>query len=208
MLNKNVPCVVIAALVVSLLAMALFYNNSTRAHIGAVSLVEVPRGEVRLFLDVDGVEGDSVFVGHVGEIELVSFSWGENQSLVSLAPEAASDGGLVGRRDFTFVSCLGRASPRLFLACATGEEVELVRLFVVADSGVGGFSCVTWTFAGVVVTSYDVAAASGDAAPLETFSIKFGRIGVECRQVEADGGLGGVVKAGWDLELNEPWLPP
>lgn len=72
------------------------------------------------FLKLDGITGESIVRGHVGEIELDSFSFG----LTNTGHE--DDGG--ERRavfqDFHFTSKVGKHSPQLFLACAKGGVIR------------------------------------------------------------------------------------
>ena len=83
------------------------------------------------FLKLDGITGESMVKGHVGEIELDSFSFGLTN------PGGGDDGG--ERRavfqDFHFTSKVGKHSPQLFLACAGGKKITGGLLTLESPSG-------------------------------------------------------------------------
>ena len=77
----------------------------------------------RWFLKIDGIDGDSTSVQHKGEIDVQSWSWGVARP--ARRAGASGGGGGAGRasfQDFHFVSRISKASPALFLACATGQH--------------------------------------------------------------------------------------
>jgi type VI secretion system secreted protein Hcp len=78
---------------------------------------------VDYFLKIDGIAGESQDSKHKGEIELESFSWGEVQTA---RPPGGGGGGAgkVEMQDFHFVMSLNKASPKLLLACASGQHLK------------------------------------------------------------------------------------
>src|SRR5258705_12211184 len=77
---------------------------------------------VDYFLKIDGIKGESQDSKHGGEIEIQSFSWGATQS-GSFAQGGGGGAGKVNMQDFHFTGFHGVASPKLMLACATGEHI-------------------------------------------------------------------------------------
>src|SRR5499427_3742203 len=86
-----------------------------------------PNGFCRLFLKIDGIDGESLQKGHEKEIELMSFSWGE-QNAGSFAGNMGGGAGKVSMQDFHYTVPINRSSPKLFLACATGEHIKSATL--------------------------------------------------------------------------------
>ena len=81
---------------------------------------------VDFFLKLDGIDGESVDDKHKGEIEITSWSWGVNQT-----SHAGGGGGGAGKSvplDFTFGHRIDKASPKLMLACATGQHIKQATL--------------------------------------------------------------------------------
>jgi len=78
---------------------------------------------VDYFLKLDGIQGEAQDKTHKLEIEIESFSWGAVQ-----AGTAAIGGGMgagrVQMQDFHFVMRVNKSSPKLMLACATGDHIK------------------------------------------------------------------------------------
>src|SRR5262245_66045949 len=75
------------------------------------------------FLKLEGVEGESTDDKHKGEIDREQFSFGERQQGTG-GHGGGGGAGKVQMNDFRFVSRTCKASPKLFLACATGEHLK------------------------------------------------------------------------------------
>src|SRR5258708_6839256 len=76
---------------------------------------------VDFFLKVDGVDGESSDSKHKGWIDIESWSFSEAQT----GTHSGGGGGGAGKvamQDFTFTTKVSKASPKLFLSCATGEH--------------------------------------------------------------------------------------
>jgi type VI secretion system secreted protein Hcp len=154
---------------------------------------------VDYFLKIDGIQGESTDAKHKNEIELESFSWGATN-----APAHGGAGKLAGRvamQDFHFTMLINKASPKLFLACASGEHIKHATL-VARRAGKHQQEYLVYKFTDVLVSSYQTG-ASGDFLPTDQISLNFGRIEFEYRPQQAGGGLGSGVKAGWDVRQNK-----
>src|SRR5258708_339105 len=79
------------------------------------------------FLDIDGIKGESSDSKHKDHIELLSWSWGETQSGHS-ASGGGGGTGKVAMQDFAFHMKINKASPLLFLNCATGTHIKKAQL--------------------------------------------------------------------------------
>jgi type VI secretion system secreted protein Hcp len=76
-----------------------------------------------VFLKLDGIEGESLDDKHKDEIDIESFQWGLSQS----GTLSGGGGGGVGKasfQDFSFTANISKASPKLFLACASGQHIK------------------------------------------------------------------------------------
>src|SRR5262249_60730707 len=76
-----------------------------------------------VFLKVDGLEGESNDSKHKNEIEVLSFSWGVNQSITGTVSSA---GTFTGQRcdmaPLTIQKLFDKASPKAAQACAAGDH--------------------------------------------------------------------------------------
>ena len=154
---------------------------------------------VDYFLKIDGIAGESTDVKHKGEIELESFSWGETQS--ARAGGGGGGAGKVQMQDFNFVMTVNKASPKLILACATGQHLKQAT-FVARKAGKAQQEFLVYKFTDVLVSSYQTGGSGGEGLPMDQVSFNFGRIEVEYRSQKPDGSLASPVKAGWDLKSN------
>jgi type VI secretion system secreted protein Hcp len=166
---------------------------------------------VDYFLKIDGIDGESQDKTHGKEIELMGFNWSEAQS----GTFAAAGGGGAGRvkmNDFVFTQRTNKATPKLLLACATGQHIKSVVL-TCRKAGGGQQDFFKATMSDVLVSGFNIAAGdldtdddhaqkAGDEIPLETVSLNFAKIEVEYHPQKSDGSLDGPVKAGYDLKQN------
>jgi type VI secretion system secreted protein Hcp len=167
------------------------------------------------FLEIDGIPGESADSKRKNSIDIESFSWGVANS-GSAAHGGGGGAGKVSMQDFHFVSRVSKASPKLFLACATGQHIKKAVLTVRKAGGdqqeyyvVTLTDCLVSKFEqgtedeGHTTTPAPTATAStstGTIVPVDQFSMNFGRIELEYRPQRADGSLDMPVKAGFDFK--------
>jgi type VI secretion system secreted protein Hcp len=157
---------------------------------------------VDYFLKIDGIPGESQDSKHKGEIDIESFSWGATQ----VGAHAAGGGGGAGKvsfQDFHFVMKINKASPKLMLACASGQHIKKAVL-VARKAGKEQQEYLTVTMSDLLVSSYQTGGSShGDVLPTDQISLNFAKLEFEYKEQKPDGTLGGAVKAGYDLKQNK-----
>jgi type VI secretion system secreted protein Hcp len=157
---------------------------------------------VDYFLKIQGIDGESADDKHKGEIDLESFSWGEVQSGTA-ARGGGAGGGKVQMHDFSFVMKVNKSSPKLFLACASGEHIPQV-ILTCRKAGGRQEEYLKVTFSDVLVSSFQTGGtATSDIVPTDQISLNFSKIEFEYKEQKPDGTLGGAIKAGYDLKLNK-----
>jgi type VI secretion system secreted protein Hcp len=147
------------------------------------------------FLKIDGVEGESRDDKHRGEIDILSFSWGESQPGRGGAPK-------VQMEDMKFVMRLNKASTRLMHACATGQPIKGAILSV-RKAGKDQPDYMKWTLTDVLVSSHKTGGSQGNPLITEEIALNFGRIDMEYKEQRPDGSLGGATHFGFDLKTNK-----
>ena len=156
---------------------------------------------VDYFLKIEGIDGESKDHKHAGEIQLESWSWGETQS----GTHHSGGGGGAGKvqmQDFHFVMTVNKASPKLMLACATGEHIKKAVL-TCRKAGKEQQEFLVYTFSDLIVSSYQTGGSHGASVlPTEQISLNFSKIETEYKAQKPDGGLDSPVKAGYDLKKN------
>lgn len=157
---------------------------------------------VDYFLKLDGIEGESFDAKHKGEIDLESWSWGASQS-GTFAAGGGGGAGKVHMQDFHFVMKVNKASPRLMLACASGDHIKKA-ILTCRKAGKEQQEFMKVTFTDLLVSSYQTGGSGqGDVVPTDQISLNFAKIEVEYKQQNADGSLGGAVQAGWNVKENK-----
>jgi type VI secretion system secreted protein Hcp len=129
------------------------------------------------FLKIDGIEGESTDKTHTGEIEVMSFSWGETQ----VGGDTGGGGGGTGKavlQDFHFTMPMSKASPSLMLACATGRHSQSATLTCRKAGGDKALEFLKIKLSDVVVSLYETDGdATGDAnLPTDQCSLNFVKI--------------------------------
>lgn len=156
---------------------------------------------VDIFLKLDGIEGESFVKGHEREIQIESFSFG-----VSNAGSFNTGGGSAGKaqfNDFHFVMATSKASPKLLVACASGQHIK-DGLLSVRKAGTSQLDYIKWTFTDLLISSYQTGGSSGDVVPSDQVSISFAKIEIDYTEQNADGSAGPVTHGGWDLKGDKP----
>ena len=156
---------------------------------------------VDYFLKIDGIEGESMDKAHPKEIQLESWSWGETQS-GSHAAGMGGGAGKVSMQDFHFTMPVNKASPKLMLACATGEHIKKA-ILTCRKAGKEQQEFLVYTFSDLIVSSYQTGGSHGaNVLPTEQISLNFAKIETEYKAQKPDGSLDSPVKAGYDLKQN------
>ena len=157
---------------------------------------------VDYFLKITGIDGESQDAKHNGEIDIVSWSWGESQT-GTMAFGGGGGAGKMQMQDFRFVMYVNKATPKLFLACASGEHLPKVVL-TCRKAGKEQQEFLKYSFYDCLVSSYQTGGSElGDIVPTEQITLNYSKMEMEDKEQMTDGSLGGVVKTGWDVKKNE-----
>ncbi len=157
---------------------------------------------VDFFLKLEGIEGESQDAKHQKEIDLESWSWGETQA----GAHASGGGGGAGKvsmQDFHFVMKVNKSSPKLMLACATGEHIKSA-LLTCRKAGKEQQEYLKVKLTDCLVSSFQTGGAeSAGIVPTDQCSLNFAKIEYEYKEQKPDGSLGGAVKAIYNLKENK-----
>lgn len=158
---------------------------------------------VDYYLKLDGIEGESQDHKHKSEIEVESFSWGENQTGGMASAAGGHGAGKVSMQDFHFVMKVNKSSPKLLLACASGEHIKKAVL-TCRKAGKDQQEYLKYTFTDVLVSSFQTGgSAHGDVVPTDQISLAYSKMECEYHEQKPDGTLGGAITAGWDIKANK-----
>jgi type VI secretion system secreted protein Hcp len=152
------------------------------------------------FLKLAGIIGESSDSKHKGEIDVLSFSFGESLT----GTHAAGGGGGAGKvqmSDFSFTARTSKASPQLFLHCAQGKHIKQA-ILTVRKAGQAQQEYIKLKLTDVLISSFAIGSVEGDDRPSDTFALNFVKIAFDYFAQKADGSLDSSTYAGWDLKKN------
>lgn len=156
---------------------------------------------VDYYLKIDTIEGESTDDKHKNEIDVESWSWGETNA----GTHRGGGGGGAGKvqmQDFNFVMKVNKATPKLMLACASGQHIPSA-LLTCRKAGTEQQEYLTIKFSDLLVSSYQTGGSAGDVVPVDQISMNFSKIEFDYKVQGKDGTLGAATKAGWDMKLNK-----
>ncbi len=157
---------------------------------------------IDMFLKIEGVDGEATDPDHSGWIEVLAFSEGLSSS-GSLHVGGGGGAARVNVQDLSVTKYLDSTSPFIRQRIASGQHIPSARL-VVRTGDAGNRRTVFQVFLeNVLLTSVSAGASSGQDRVTENITINFAKIRWEYTPQNNQGGAGGVVEAGWDIQANE-----
>ncbi len=155
--------------------------------------------QVDYFLKIEGIPGESKDHKHKEEIDILSWSWGESQA-GTMAYGGGGGAGKVQMENVCFSMYFNKASPKLMLACATGQHFKQA-ILTGRKAGEQQQEYLKVIFEEALVTSYRTGhTTESDVTPTDQFSLCFAGIKVEYHEQKADGSLGAGTKVGYNLK--------
>ena len=114
------------------------------------------------FLQITGVAGESTDAKHKGWIDVEAWSWGETNA-GSVSAGGGAGAGKVQPQDLQIATRTSKASPKLLLACATGQHMKEAKL-VGVHAGPTQQEYITVSITDVLISSYQTSGSEGDIA--------------------------------------------
>ncbi|WP_395665429.1 Hcp family type VI secretion system effector [Methylocella sp.] len=155
-----------------------------------------------IFLKLEGIEGESEDSKHKNEMQVETVSWGVSNA----TSFSQGGGGGVGKahlQDIHLTKKVDKGSPKLFLACASGEHVKSATL-TFRKSGKEQQEYLIVKLSDVMISSisFQDHAAGGDLAH-ESISLAYAKIETEYKPQKSDGTLAGGIQSGWNVKENK-----
>lgn len=155
-----------------------------------------------IFMKIDGIDGETQDSAHKNEIEVLNWNWKvEQQSTMH-----SNSGGGTGKAnvsDLEFEHYADRASPNLMKFCMTGKHIKQAKL-TVRKAGGNPLEYYKITMDDVVVTKVAPNGNSLDEVRVrEKVGLSFGKVKIEYTVQNQQGGSGGAVTAGYDIQKNK-----
>lgn len=155
------------------------------------------------FLKMDGVKGESQDATHKDQIDVESFSWGENNVTTIGSATSGAGAGKVKFDTFVFVTRVSQASPILAQMCANGTHAPTAVL-TARKAGGKQEEYYKVTFKTVFITAYKSIGAGGtEVIPRDEVTCLFGEYEIDYKPQSGDGKLGASIKTGWNQIMNK-----
>jgi type VI secretion system secreted protein Hcp len=155
---------------------------------------------VDMFLELDGIKGESVDKTHKDKIDILAWSWG----LSNTGTFHHGSGGGAGKANFQDLSVtkyVDAASPSIMLYCANGKHFAKGKL-IVRKAGETPLEYIVIELEKVLVTAYSTGGSGGEERLTENVTLNFAKVKVEYVQQNEKGGKGTSHAFTWDIAAN------
>jgi type VI secretion system secreted protein Hcp len=156
-----------------------------------------------MFMQVVGIPGESSDRGHEKWIDLIAFHWGVSRPGRQFPIEGRPPTPVADHADLTIVKQIDKSSPKLFLACCSGQTLGEVN-FEVWRSGERPTRILLYRMKDVIVTSVKPVGASVGTSPylMEEIGFNYAKIEVGYTAIKPDGTPEGEIIVKWDRQTN------
>lgn len=158
---------------------------------------------IDVYLQIDGIRGESADDKHKDWIECKSVSWAVSQPK---SATASTSGGHTAERcehqDITLLKLADLASPVLLQTCSSGKTIPKAKFeFMRADGQGERVKYYEIELENVLIGTVSPSVHEGDVLA-EQVSLKFSKVKWRYTQQKITGGAGGNTAGGWDLSTN------
>jgi len=157
-----------------------------------------------VYLQLDGIKGESTDFAHQGWIEIESAQWGVMQPKSATASTA---GGHTAERcehkTIALTKLADLASPMLMQTCSMGKTLSKAKLeFMRADGDGKPIKYYEVELENIFVATMDQVVHGGTILQ-DSFSLRFSKVKWKYTQQKIGGGTSGNTAGGWDLACNK-----
>lgn len=153
-----------------------------------------------VFLKLGDIEGEARDAAHKGEIDVLNWGWGVNQS-GTMSIGGGGGSGKVNVQDLSVSKYVDTSSTNAFLKCCNGKHYPEAKL-TVRKAGETPLEYLKVTMSDVIITSVSTGGSGGEDRVIENITMNFAKVKVEYTPQEASGAAGATMTMGWDIEQN------
>lgn len=156
-----------------------------------------------VYLQIDGIKGESADAGHQGWIELTSATWGVKQPK---SATASTGGGHTAERcehqTLAVTKLVDLASPLLMMYSSMGKTIPKAKLeFMRADGNGTPVRYYEVELENVLIAHVNQAVHTGDILH-DSVGLRFSKVKWKYTKQQIGGGASGNTAGGWDLSTN------
>lgn len=130
-------------------------------------------GAMSCVLKIQEIPGESVVSKHEGEIDILTWNWGEAQAGTAgrSAGTVVKGAGKVQFQEFAFTMYMNKASVNLVKYCASGQPLKSAVLTCMKTGGKAPVDFITFKLSNSVVSSYKTGTLTSIDRFLDQFSL-------------------------------------
>jgi type VI secretion system secreted protein Hcp len=155
-----------------------------------------------IFLKIDGIDGESAFDGHKGEIDVLSWSWGVSQT----GTTHTGGGGTAGKanvQDLSFMHGVDLATPNLLKNCFNGKHIKSALLTQRKAGGDKSLPFLTIKMSDVIISAVQPSGSDGGERPMESVTLNFAEVEfVYKQQDDKTGAEKKAIPVGFNMKEN------
>ena len=155
---------------------------------------------VDIFLEVEGIKGESKDHKHKDQIDVLSWSWGMSQSGTAHMGGGAG-AGKVNVQDLNFTHYIDKSSPTLMLHCCNGKHISQ-GLITVRKAGEKPLEYLKIKLEDILISGVQNSGHSGGDLLTENVTLNFAKFKVEYQEQQKDGSGKPAGDMGWDVKAN------
>lgn len=159
---------------------------------------------IDVYLQIEGIKGESQDSAHQGWIEVNSAQWGVVQPVD--ANGSATGGRTTGRSEYRTLAIsklADLASPSLMQYCSSGKTIPKVKMELMRADGDGKrVRYYEVEMENVLITNMEQSVHEGSLLR-DQFGLQFSKVKYKYTQQKVGGGIGGNTAGGWDLSSNK-----
>jgi len=153
-----------------------------------------------MFLEIEGVEGETQDKAKAGAIDVLAWSWGASQS-GTMHMGSGGGAGKVNVQDISVTKWIDKSSTDLLLHVCNGEHYPKATL-TCRKAGGDALEYLTITMEDVMITSLSTGGSGGEDRLTENISLNFSNFKIKYAEQGATGGETGGGEIGWDIAGN------
>jgi type VI secretion system secreted protein Hcp len=154
---------------------------------------------VDIFMKLDPLKGESKDAKHTGEIDVISWGWGMDQT-GTFHTGGGGGAGKVNVHDLSFSHLVDTATTDLMKACTTGTHLPK-GVLTVRKAGKNPLEFIKLTIEDIIVTSVSTG-GSGEDDYVEHVTLNFAKFKFEYTPQLATGAGGVTTQVSWNVPAN------
>ena len=155
---------------------------------------------VDMFMEIDGIKGESKDAKHKEAIDVLAWSWGLSNA-GSFHSGGGGGAGKVNVQDLSFTKWVDKASADLQLACCNGKHVKGAKLFV-RKAGENPLEYIIIELTNCLVTAVSTGGSGGEDRLTENVTLNFAKVHFSYKIQDEKGAGKDGGQYTWDVAAN------